>query len=146
MVDHEALFRKTLEIHNGQHWDRLGEIFTDDIVEEYPQSGEIFRGIEQARGHRAAYPDLTPGNLDRDSARLSRSEERWVVSPLFAPVQVQGSGATGTAVLRVRYANDERWWLVIQYEVRDERISHVTSWFAPEFPAPDWRAPFRDTP
>jgi len=146
MVDHEELFRKTLEIHNGLHWDRLGEIFTEDFVEEYPQSGEVFRGLEQARGIRSAYPGLAAGNLDEETARLAQSEEQWVVSPMFAPVQVQGSGATGTTILRVRYPNGERWWLVMQYEVRGDRICHATDWFAPEFPAPDWRAPFRDAP
>lgn len=146
MVDHEALFGRMLDIHNGLQWDRLGEVFTDDILEEYPQSGEVFRGLDQVRGQRAAYPGMATQNIDNETARLARSEERWVVSPMFAPVAIQGSGSTGTAILRLRYPNGERWWVVMQYELREGRICHLTDWFAPEFDPPDWRAPFRAAP
>jgi len=59
---------------------------------------------------------------------------------------VDGSGDRGTALNRVRYPDGSRWWAVNIYELRDGKVAHSRSFFAPEFEPPDWRAPFREAP
>jgi hypothetical protein len=147
VVDHEALFKRVMDIHNNSQWDRLGEVFTDDYVEEFPQSGEVFRGLENARAQRALYPmKVSPGNVDMQSARLAASEQKWVMTPMFTAVRVEGSGDLGTAIFRVRYPDGSVWWNIHMYHVRGGKLDHSTAYFAPEFEPPDWRAPFRDSP
>ncbi len=148
MVDHAALFERVMEIHNAKAWDRLGEVFTQDAVEEYPQSGEVFRGLENIRATRANYPQMDDqmlsDNVDRSSIQLAASEEQWVVTPMYTAVRVEGSGTVGTAVFRLLYPDGKWWWNLLMYELQDGRIAHVRDYWAPEFEPPEWRAPYRE--
>jgi hypothetical protein len=38
------------------------------------------------------------------------------------------------------------WWALNLYVLREGRIVRSRSFFAPDFDAPDWRAPFRSAP
>jgi hypothetical protein len=146
VADHAALMGRYIEIHNTNAWDRLGEVLTEDYVEEYPQSGEVFRGLARARAVRANYPgnQSLVDNIDRSTISLAATEEEWVMTPMFTAVRVEGSGNVGTAVLRITYPDGSRWWNVILYEIRGNKIALARDFFAAEFDAPDWRAPFRD--
>jgi len=77
-------------------------------------------------------------------ADLVPSEPAYALTPTYALVTVEGSGNRGTAVFRSRYPDDSRWWTVTLYEADGDRISHSQVFFAPEFEAPAWRAPFRE--
>jgi hypothetical protein len=131
------------DIFSAHEWNRLGEIFHADAVLEYPQSGEVFRGIENIRAQFENYPGLDPGT--------SRLEEiiggtTYALSPSYTVIAVRGSGDRGTAVIRVRYPDGSWWWVVNLYELRDGRMTRARAFFAPEFDAPDWRAPYREAP
>jgi hypothetical protein len=143
VTDHRKVLDRWLEIANAREWTRFGEVFTEDVVEEYPQSGEIFRGLASVIAIRSHYPDSLP---DRgvDAANLTASEDQWLVTPLYTLVKVQDSGNRGTVTLRSRYPDGSSWWSVVLYELRDDKISRATAFFAPLFDAPEWRAPFRD--
>ncbi len=147
MVDHRKLFDRVVEIHNAKAWDRLDEVFTDDIVEEYPQSGEVFRGLDNVRATRANYPGMGAedlvDNLDRSSVHLAASDEQWVITPMYTAIRVEGSGTVGTAVFRLRYPDGTWWWNLLMYELRDDKVARVRDYWAPEFDPPDWRAPYR---
>jgi hypothetical protein len=54
----------------------------------------------------------------------------------------QGRGDAGTTRLRARCPGGPWWWIVVVDELRDRRSARSTSFFAPEFEAPAWRAPF----
>lgn len=145
MTDSE--FRRVMqvmsEIISGQTWDRLPEILHDDAVFEYPQSGERFRGIANIRAQFENYPDLDPGG-----SQLAEviGEDAYALTPAYTVIRVEGSGAQGTAVIRVRYPDDTWWWAVNLFELRDGRIARSRSYFAPDFEAPEWRAPYREAP
>jgi hypothetical protein len=147
-VDHDALHRRLIEIHNAQAWDRLGEVFTEDVVEEYPQSGEVFQGLANIQAVRANYPRLREmtGTVDSATAALAATDEKWVMTPLYTAIRLEGSGDMATAVHRITYPDRSRWWNVSIYRLRGGRIAHVFAYFAPEFEAPDWRAPYRSAP
>jgi ketosteroid isomerase-like protein len=142
-VDHQALSERYAAALASGDLHIIDEVFTEDYVDEYPQSGEIIRGrrnlraiMEHRPGHHSERgPDLA-------SVRARASDELKVVAPLFTVVRVQGRGDAGTTTLRARYPDGTWWWIVVIYELRDGRIARSMSFFAPQFAAPAWRAPF----
>ena len=137
-VDHQALIERYARALAGGDLDIIDEIIDEDYVDEYPQSGEIIRGRQNLR----AIMEHRPGRADLSSIRARASDEHRVIAPLFTVVRVQGRGDAGTMTLRARYPDGSQWWIVVVYELRDGRIARSSSFFAPEFEAPDWRAPF----
>lgn len=124
-------------------WDHLGDAFHEDALLEYPQSGEVFRGIANIRAQYENYPDLDPG-----SSELAEviGDDVYALTPSYTVIRVEGSGDRGTAVIRVRYPDGTWWWVVNLFEVRDGRMTRCRAYFAPDFAAPDWRVPYRDSP
>lgn len=125
----------------GHDWDRLDEVFHADAVLEYPQSGERFRGIANIRAQYENYPDLAP---DSSELREIIGGTRYALSPSYTVIGIDGSGDQGTAVIRVRYPDGTWWWAVNLYELRDGLISRSRTYFAQDFEAPEWRAPYRE--
>ncbi len=123
--------------------DARGALLSDDFVEVYPQSGERFRGPENARAVIERYPDrdsMSPPAVDE----LIGVEDRWVVTPSFTALKVAGGGEAYTVVGRITYANGEEWHMVQLLRVSDGFIRHMTTYFAPAFDPPEWRAPYRE--
>lgn len=131
------------EIISGHDWDRLGQVFHDDAVLEYPQSGERFRGVANIRAQFENYPALGPG-----SSELAEviGDDAYALTPSYTVIRVEGSGQRGTAVIRIRYPDGSYWWAINLFELRDGRMTRSRSYFAPDFEAPDWRAPYREAP
>jgi len=131
------------EIMTRNDWDRLGEVFPEDAVVEYPQSGERFRGLANIRAQFENYPDLDPG-----TSQLAEviGDDAYALTPTYTVIRVEGSGQRGTAVVRVQYPDGSYWWALNLFELRDGRISRSRTFFAPDFDPPDWRAPYREAP
>jgi ketosteroid isomerase-like protein len=121
--------------------DALKALLTDDYVNEMPQSGERVRGKANAVAYLSSYPGGV-GTVDPASARLVGSEDRWVVTPMFTPMRIEGSGDVYTYVAAATYSNGETWQMLQIIELRQGKIAKTTSWFAAPFEAPEWRAPF----
>ena len=62
------------------------------------------------------------------------------MTPTFNVVRVEGTGDTAVAVGRSRYPDGSLWWVINFITVRDDKIVRDTTYFAPAFPAPEWRA------
>ena len=137
-VDHQALSERYARALASGDLAVIDEVFTEDFVDECPQSGEIIRGRQNLR----AVMEHRPGRADLSSIRAQASDEHRVIAPMFTVVRVQGRGDAGTTTLQARYPDGSRWWIVVLYELRDGRIARQTSFFAPEFDAPEWRAPY----
>jgi ketosteroid isomerase-like protein len=140
-VDHQRILGGFAEVMRTHEWDRLGDFMTEDIVWEYPQSGERFRGLRNIRAQFENYPGLEPGTTMLEEII---SGTTYALTPTYTLVTVDGSGDRGTAINRVRYPDGSRWWAVALYELRDGKIAHSRSFFAPEFEPPEWRMPYRD--
>lgn len=140
---HERVMGGWSDILTSQDWDRMGEVFHDGAVLEYPQSGEVFRGTANIRGQFENYPGLEPGTSE---LREVIGATTYALTPSYTVIAVKGSGDHGTAVIRVRYPDGSWWWVLNLYELDDGRIRRARAYFAPDFEAPDWRAPFRDAP
>lgn len=143
-VDLRAVFERVADLVNRQDWDGFSGVFTEDYVEEYPQSGEIIRGLANAVAVRRNYPGgFAEQGVDTGSARVAGSEA-WVMTPRFTLVRAEGSGNAGTVMWRVRYPDGTTWWIVALYELRSDLVARATMFFAPVFDPPDWRAPYRE--
>jgi hypothetical protein len=100
------------------------EIYHEDAVLEFPQSGERFEGVANFREWRAAYPAKVEFAFDR----LRGKDDVWV------------------AESRVRY-DGGRWnYGVSIMEFRGEKIAHETIYGGEPWEAPDWRARWRAAP
>jgi hypothetical protein len=145
-ADHRALFERVADLMNRQDWDGFGSVFTDDYVEEYPQSGEVIRGLRNALAVRMNYPGgpAGGGGLETATARVSSGEGAWALTPRFTVVRLEGSGETATVIFRSRYPDGSLWWLTAIYELRGDKIARATMLFAPTFDPPDWRKPYRE--
>ena len=141
--EHERVMRGMADVISRHDWDRLGEVLHEDAVFEYPQSGERFRGLANIRAQFENYPNLGPGTSELAEVI---GDATYALTPSYTVIRVEGSGMKGTAVIRIRYPDGSDWWAVNLFEVRDGRMTRSRAYFAPDFDAPDWRAPYREAP
>jgi hypothetical protein len=130
------------EALRDQDWPRLDECFAPDAILEFPQSRERFRGLDNIRAQFSEYPALDPGSSELQE--VIGAPKAYALTPSYTVIGVDGSGATGTAIVRVRYPDGSHWYALNVYELRDGLISRCRTFFAPDFDAPEWRAPYRD--
>ena len=140
---HEAVMGGMADAISGGEWERFGDVFHDDAVLEYPQSGEIFRGVENIKGQFANYPGLQAG-----TSKLNEiiGGTTYALTASYTLIAIKGSGDQGTAVIRVQYPDGSWWWVLNLYELDGTRIRRARAYFAQDFAAPDWRAPYRTAP
>ena len=142
-VDLRALIDRVARAINEHDFAALDDLFTEDYVNDYPQSGERIRGVANFKATLQNYPEgIRRDGTDPASIRVAGTDERWVVTPMFTVKRVEGSGTTGTAMFTNRYPDGSTWWVVQLFELRGERIARATTFFAPVYEAPEWRAPY----
>ena len=123
----EATVRAMLEQHfeyAGSDPDLAHEMYHDDAVLEFPQSGERFVGIENFREWRSNYPASTTFEFREIRGR----DDFWVVE------------------LSVRYDEGPENFGVSIHEFRGDKIARETIYVAEGFEAPEWRAQWRAAP
>ncbi|HEX2397947.1 MAG TPA: nuclear transport factor 2 family protein [Solirubrobacteraceae bacterium] len=105
----------------GADVDRAAEIYHDDAVLEFPQSGERFEGVANFTEWRRKYPADVRYRLRRVSAR-----DDLVVSELS-----------------VSY-NGGPWMFGVQLlEFRGDKVARERIYVMAGWEAPEWRAPWR---
>ena len=115
------------------------ELLADDYFDEMPQSGERTRG----KANRLAIATNYPGGVGTvEGSRLFGAEDKWLLTPSFNVMRIEGSGDVYTYVGTVRYSNGETWQIISIAELRDGKIARTTTWYAAPFEAPEWRAPY----
>jgi SnoaL-like domain len=103
---------------------RSHEMYRDDAVLEFPQSGERFEGVENLREWRSQYPASTAVEFREIRGR----DDLWVVELSIG--YDGGRPAFGISIL----------------EFRDDRIARETIYVTEGWDAPDWRAQWRSAP
>jgi len=122
--------------------DAQAAFLADDYVDEMPQSGERIRGYANARAIAEHYPGGV-GTLEPSAGQLRGADDRWVMTPSFSIVRIEGTGNTFTYTGTVHYpGTGETWHIVAIAEVRDGKIAKTTTYYAAPFEAPAWRAPY----
>ena len=132
-----AIFEAFLGAVNRRDGAVLVDLVHPDYIETHPQSGESVHGVQNLRAIIAAYPG---GFEDKGTERLVGIEDRWVMTPAFTLLRIEGSGDTFTGVQRARYPDGSIWHIISIGEIRDRRVWRVQTFFAQAFEAPAWRA------
>ncbi len=140
-IDHRQLLQGFADVITNHDWDSLGRWVHPDVLWEFPQSRERFRGLTNLRAQFENYPGGGPG-----TGQLAEviGGAAYALTPSYTLIQVEGTGDRGTGIVRVRYPDGSLWWALNVYELRDGLIGHSRTFFAPDFEAPDWRAPYRE--
>jgi hypothetical protein len=109
----------------GADVDRAHEIYHDDAVLEFPQSGERFQGVDSFTEWRRQYPADVRYRVRRVTAR----EDVVVVE------------------VSVSYDGGSEMYGVQLLEFRDDKVERERIYIMDGWEAPEWRAPWRaDTP
>ena len=109
----------------GADVDRAAEIYHDDAVLEFPQSGERFEGVAGFTEWRRQYPADVRYRVRRVTAR----EDLVVVE------------------VSVSYDGRPEMYGVQLLEFRDDKVARERIYAGEGWEAPEWRAPWRsDTP
>ena len=132
------IFKAFLEATNARDVAALESIVHPDFEDVYPQSGERTRGLENLRQIIEHYPG--GGYVGSGPERLVGVEDRWVMTPSFTLIRIEGAGDTFTGVSRGHYPDGSDWLIVTIGEVREGRVWRAETYFAPSFPAPHWRS------
>ena len=134
------VIRRFIEILNGNQWDALDEVMTQDCVQEFPQSGERVRGLDNVRAVFENYPGGLESGLETEQLQILGEEPRYVMTPTFNLVRIEGTGEQPVAILKSRYPDGSDWWVIALITMRGDKMAKQVSYFAPAFAPPDWRA------
>lgn len=104
----------------GANEDKASEFYHDDVVLEFPQSGEWFRGKATQQSWRERYP-----------AQLE-----------FRPQEIRGSGDLWIAEGTLSYDGTNQLHYIKIIQFRGDKIARETIYFAEPFDAPEWRRPW----
>jgi SnoaL-like domain len=109
--------RQFVEAVNTGDLGVLDAIYHDDVVIQWPQSGEVIHGKQNIRELRQAYPIPPTATL----GRIIGSGDLWAMEMLFD-------------------YDGERFHVVVIHQWRDGLVASETSYYAAPFEAPAWRA------
>jgi hypothetical protein len=129
-----------------QDMDVFLEVYDRDVVVSYPQSGETIRGIDNYRAMLANYPGGLA--LAEVSDVHGQGEDVLVTSSLpFGMPIVSVSGADDSFILEGvgDYGDDGVFNIAGIVEIDNGKVTKETWYFAAQFDAPAWRAPFVET-
>jgi hypothetical protein len=133
-----AVFEAFLLAANSRDSAALRDLLHPDFQELYPQSGERIRGVDNLSAVLDNYPE--GGYEHRGRERVVGSEDRWVVTPSFTLIRVEGGGDTFTGVQKARYPDGTDWHVVTISEIRDGLVWRSQTYFAQAFEPPAWRS------
>jgi ketosteroid isomerase-like protein len=132
-------FKRYIKAIADRDYAALETMIHPDYVGEYPQSGERFRGFAAFRAQLEQYPGGTPAAASDDPrTKVLGDDEHWAISPGYTVLPLAGPERY-TTVSRAPYPDGTHWWVVSILTLRDDRIAHAESYFAPEFEPPEWR-------
>ncbi|SRR6266508_267619 len=142
MAEGPELIERFLDSVNRLDFDAMRGLLHDEFVDEMPQSGERVRGRENYVAIIANYPsgERIAGSMV-ESAKVFGGE-RWLMTPSFSLVSVQGSGDSYTAIVKSRYPDDSIWHICQIFTIRDGKIWRSITLFAKDFEPPEWRSPW----
>jgi hypothetical protein len=113
------------------------EVSRPDVIHDFPQSGERFRGWDNWRAQAENYPGGLPNPTD---AKVVGSTDRWVTTPTFTLLRIVGSGDVYTFFARALYSDGVTWHAASLVELREGSVAKVTWIFGAPFDPPEWRA------
>ena len=140
-----AVLERLIEIITNREYDALPDVLHPDFVQEIPQSGERVVGIENFRRVLENLPGEGTGLAIDRAPHIAGDEERYVMTPTFTLVKVQGIGEELTSYVKARYPDGSDWYIVTFSSYKDGKIIKRLDFFAPFFDPPEWRSAWVET-
>jgi hypothetical protein len=116
-AENRRAVERLVEGLNAKNVAIMNEVFVDDSVMSWPQSGEVVRGRQNRQAIYGAFPAL----------------------PTITPYRMIASGDLVVAEAVLDYGGDA-YQVVFIFECSDGRIARETAYWSKPFPAPEWRA------
>jgi ketosteroid isomerase-like protein len=113
----ENVINRLIACLNNRRVEVMDELFHDDAVMHWPQSGEVVRGAENRRGIYNAFPQL----------------------PTITPRRMLSGGNLVIAEALLDYGGPQ-YETVFIFEFREGRIARETAYWSEAFEAPEWRS------
>ena len=98
----------------------------EDVVLEFPQSGERFRGRDTIAKMYEGYGESTGTAPKATLRRVLKPGQAWVIESTID----YGDGTPVSAISIIEFDGG--------------KVTRQTDYFANPFPAPDWRKPYRE--
>ncbi len=121
--ERRELIARYWEAVRDRDLERVRACVTEDFVEDWPQSGERIRGIDNWHAMATSHPTF-PGV---DLVRTIGGGDVWVTEARFD----YGGGRPPWSVCAI-------------FEFSGDRIAKVTEYFGTPFDAPEWRKEFTE--
>lgn len=135
----QDFFRRYVNAIATRDFSSLETMVHPDYVGEYPQSGERFRGFDALRFQLEHYPGgLVSADYVDSRMKVLGEEERWAISPGYTVLPLNAPERF-TTVSRAPYPDGSQWWIVSILTLKDDKVWHAETYFAPEFEPPEWR-------
>jgi hypothetical protein len=105
---------------NEKNLEAMDKLFSEDVIIEWPQSGERIVGNSNRREIYNRFPSLP-------SVKLSR---------------INGIGNIYILEAELNYGNDDKYQSVFIFELENGFIKKEIAYWSKPFPAPNWRKPW----
>jgi ketosteroid isomerase-like protein len=115
--ENRDVIERLIQCLNDKRIDVMDELFHEDAVMDWPQSGEQVVGGDNRRGVYGAFPGL----------------------PTISPRRMLSAGELVVAEAMLDYGGPV-YNTVFIFEFRDGRIARETAYWAEPFEPPQWRA------
>lgn len=135
-----AVLERTMDVISKGQYDLLGELLHPDFVQEMPQSHERVVGIENFRKILENLPGPGTRLTMVEEAHIAGAEERFVMTPTFTVVRVEGVGDELTSYVKAKYPDGSDWYIVTFSTYKDGKMLKRVDFYAPFYDAPEWRA------
>ncbi|MEJ2239174.1 MAG: nuclear transport factor 2 family protein [Gemmatimonadales bacterium] len=105
---------------NARDLAAMDHLFADDVVMEWPQSGERIRGNANRREIYSRFPAL----------------------PTVTARELTAHGDLCVLEASLDYGDGDPYLVVFIFQVRNGLIAKEVAYWSKPFPAPDWRSPW----
>ena len=116
----QAVVEALVAAINARDLAALDKVFAEDVVMEWPQSGERIRGNRNRREIYSRFPSL----------------------PRVTPRRITGSGEGWVLEATLDYGDGDPYLTILVLYLRDGLIAREIAYWSKPFPAPEWRAPW----
>ncbi|TDE90839.1 nuclear transport factor 2 family protein [Occultella glacieicola] len=117
-IENRAVVERLVQCLNDKRTEVMDELFHEDAVMDWPQSGEQVIGGDNRRAVYGAFPGL----------------------PTVTPRRILTAADLVVLEATLDYGGGAAYRSVFIFEFRDRRIARETAYWAEPFEAPQWRA------
>lgn len=105
---------------NSKDLQAMDKLFSEDVIIEWPQSGERITGNKNRREIYNRFPSL----------------------PEVHPNRKNGNGDLWILEASLDYGDNDNYQCVFIFEIKNGLITKETAYWSKPFPAPEWRKPW----